>query len=350
MDRRPVSHTGRWSVTRRVMCLAVPLVVMSVVMPAPAVIVALAVVLAFPAMAIRQCRRRQGQREGSQGKCDGHHAFHVSLLFAKNATPVYAGPTEPHLNGNSRMLKLIEHGPVHEIRMDRPPVNALNPELVDRLRESLETAGREADGVVLSGRDGMFSAGLDVPALLALDRAGMGAFWQSFEALLRTIACMPVPTAAAITGHSPAGGAVMALFADYRVMSRGQYRIGLNETQVGLSLPGFIHHALVRLVGDHRAERMIVSGALLSPEQAQGFQLVDALEDDAGATVTAAVNWCTELLRLPRQTMRANRAAMRRSLTTLFEQDNDEAAFLSVWFSDETQATLRALAAKLGKG
>ncbi len=247
------------------------------------------------------------------------------------------------------MLNIIEHGPVREIRLQRPPVNALDPALVDALRDALETAGREADGVVLSGRDGMFSAGLDVPTLLALDSDAMGAFWRAFEALLRTIACMPVPTATAITGHSPAGGAVMALFTDYRVMSRGDYRIGLNETQVGLALPDFIHEALVRLVGAHRAERMIVSGALLSPDQALDHQLVDALADDAEATVTAAVNWCEQLLKLPRRTMLANRATMRRSLTELFEHERDEADFLGVWFSDETQATLRALVARLKK-
>jgi enoyl-CoA hydratase/carnithine racemase len=156
---------------------------------------------------------------------------------------------------------------------------------------------------------------------------------------------------AALTGHSPAGGAVMALFCDHRVMSRGPFKIGLNETRVGLSLPNFIHGALVRLVGPHRAERLIVSGSLLAPEEALEVGLVDELAEDPQTTVAAARQWCEGLLQLPPNALRNNRRAMRASLTALFDSDpeQDHEAFLDVWFSDETQATLRALVASLKK-
>ena len=68
------------------------------------------------------------------------------------------------------MLNITDHGPVREIRLDRPPVNALNPELVNQFTDALNQAAGECDAVILSGREGMFSAGLDVPALLQLDR------------------------------------------------------------------------------------------------------------------------------------------------------------------------------------
>ena len=71
------------------------------------------------------------------------------------------------------MLEITDHGPVREIRLNRPPVNALNPDLVALLTEQLNTAGDAADAVIVSGRAGMFSAGLDIPALLPLDRAGI---------------------------------------------------------------------------------------------------------------------------------------------------------------------------------
>ena len=78
------------------------------------------------------------------------------------------------------MIEIIEHGRIREIRLNRPPVNALNPELVDNLTAALEVANSECDAVVLSGRQGMFSAGLDVVELLQLDRQAMttdGAHW-----------------------------------------------------------------------------------------------------------------------------------------------------------------------------
>jgi hypothetical protein len=82
------------------------------------------------------------------------------------------------------------------------------------LREGLAAAlaeGREA--IVLSGAPGRFSGGLDVPALLRLDRAGITEAWMTFFGLLRELASSPVPIIAALTGHSPAGGTVLALFA-----------------------------------------------------------------------------------------------------------------------------------------
>lgn len=249
------------------------------------------------------------------------------------------------------MLDIIDHGPIREIKLNRAPVNALNPDLVGQLDQAFRAAGAEARAVIFSGREGMFSAGLDVPELLQLDAGEMGRFWRSFAGLLETIGSLQVPTVAAITGHSPAGGAVMALFCDYRIMAAGRYKIGLNETRVGLMLPGFIHQALVRLVGPHRAERLIVSGALVDPEQALHFGLVDEVASNPAETVAAALAWCQELLDLPTRAMTQNRKTMRASLVELFAgaAEAEHEAFLEVWFSEETQATLCALVASLKK-
>src|SRR6185369_17057957 len=106
-----------------------------------------------------------------------------------------------------------------------------------------------ARGIVLSGREGMFSAGLDVPTLLQLERDHLRAFWNDFFGLCAALARSSIPVVAAVTGHAPAGGAVLAIMCDYRVMARGPFRIGLNEVQVGLSVPECIQAALRRLVG-----------------------------------------------------------------------------------------------------
>jgi len=249
------------------------------------------------------------------------------------------------------MLNLTDYGPIREISLARPPVNAFDAGLVAALTEALGTAGREASAIVLSGREGMFSAGLDVPALLMLDRKAMGDFWRAFHGLLETLARSPVPVVAAITGHCPAGGAVLCLYCDYRVMTRGEYRIGLNETRVGLSLPPSIHRALVRLVGERLAERLVVSGALVSPGEALQVGLVDELAESPEAAVSAALDWCETLLTLPARTMARNREIMRASLTSLFDESAEKYhdAFLEIWFSPETQATLQALVASLKK-
>ena len=136
------------------------------------------------------------------------------------------------------MLEVIKHDAIHELRLARPPVNALDPALVRALRDAIASSQQVgARGIVLSGHEGLFSAGLDVPVLLMLPRDALRAFWGDFFGLCADLACSPVPTVAAITGHAPAGGAVLSIMCDYRVMADGAFRIGLNETQVGLAVP-----------------------------------------------------------------------------------------------------------------
>lgn len=248
------------------------------------------------------------------------------------------------------MLNRIEHdGDIVELSLTRPPVNALNPELVSALDEALKTAFEEnAAAVVLSGAPGMFSAGLDVPALLALDRAGMRDFWSRFFDLLKTIAGAPAPVVAAFTGHSPAGGTVLGLFADYRVMADGDFKIGLNEVQVGLVVPPLIHFALARLIGAYPAERHLVAGRMISAGEARDVGLVDELAP-VDQVVEKALAWCRYHLSLPRHAMLGTRQLTRAELVDRFDVSGamDVDGFVDFWFRDETQGALRAMVAKL---
>lgn len=248
------------------------------------------------------------------------------------------------------MLDILPHeGGIHEIRLARAPVNALDMSLVTALREAIVDApGNGARAIVLSGAQGMFSAGVDVPALLQRDRDGVGEFWTGFFALCGAIAASPVPTVAAITGHSPAGGAVLTLFCDYRVMAHGVYKIGLNEVQVGLSVPEPIQFALRRVVGAWRAERLLVAGALIDAEQAHAIGLVDELAT-VEQVVTRAVLWAGELLKAPSGAMLRTRAIARADLLAVWGDTTGllGADFIDGFFSEETQATLHALVARL---
>ncbi|GAA0241189.1 enoyl-CoA hydratase/isomerase family protein [Rhodanobacter caeni] len=247
------------------------------------------------------------------------------------------------------MFDLFPHEhDITEIRLNRPPVNALDTALLVTLREALEQAPANGQrGLVLSGAQGLFSAGVDIPALLALDRDGVRRFWHEFFALCSTLARLPIPIVAAITGHSPAGGAVLALFCDYRVMAQGPYRIGLNEVQVGLIVPQSIQHALRRVVGTYRAERLLVSGAMIESDAALACGFVDELTV-AEQVTTRALHWLGELLALPSQAMLATRALARADLVAAVDPDTlplDD--FLDAYFQPEAQAVLQQLLARL---
>lgn len=247
------------------------------------------------------------------------------------------------------MLDIIHHDAIAEIRLARPPVNALDLELLHALRGSLDTVVREgARGIVLSGAQGMFSAGVDVPALLQADRDGVRAFWRAFFGMGCALAQSPVPVVAAITGHSPAGGAVLSLFCDYRVMAEGPYRIGLNEVQVGLTVPDCIQFALRRVVGAYRAERLLVAGAMIDSAEALACGFVD--ETTAiDQVVTRARVWLEDLLTRPAHSMLATRRIARADLMAAWS-DVDALPiddFIEGFYHPQTQATLQALVARL---
>jgi enoyl-CoA hydratase/carnithine racemase len=253
------------------------------------------------------------------------------------------------------MIETLDHpteaGLVREIRLDRPPANAFNPPLVETLDAALAAAGEEAQAIVVSGRPGMFSAGLDVPELLRLERDALSRFWQSFTRLLKRVAQAPVPVVFAMTGHAPAGGIVLAVFGDYRIMPRGDYKTGFNEVQVGLVVPPPVHLALLRLIGAHRAERILVAGEMMNAQRALDIGLVDELADDPASVVQRAIGWCGRLLALPRPAMLHTRAMARADLRRIFDNSSEFGVerFVEGWFSEATQSTLRALVARLGK-
>jgi len=251
------------------------------------------------------------------------------------------------------LVERISHGPIVELKLARAPVNALNPELCGDLRAALKAAvDGGAHGIVLSGGPKVFSAGLDVPFLLSLgeDRDTLFAAWSEFFNAARDLAECPVPIAAALAGHAPAGGCVLALCCDFRVMARGPFRMGLNETQVGLAVPEAIQYLLRRVVGPHKAERLIVAGAMPEAQQCLELGMVDALTD-AGEVVTLAVNWANELLALAQGPMLATRKLARAELVAALEAFDDAQLeiFIEGWYSADTQAALDLVMQKLGK-
>lgn len=247
------------------------------------------------------------------------------------------------------MITTIDHGAVREVRLARPPANALSPELMSALEQAVVGAPQEGvRALVLSGTPGLYSAGLDVPLLLTLDRPALAAAWRTLYTLMRALASSSLPIAAAITGHATAGGTVLPLFCDYRVCAAGEWKIGLNEVQVGLPLPPVIHAALRRLVGDRHAERLAVGGLLIPPAEALSLGLVDEITPPE-RVVERAVEWCQSLLALPPQAMNLTRQQARAGLIALFDQalGGELDQVVERWWSEEAQSVLRGLVARL---
>ncbi len=247
------------------------------------------------------------------------------------------------------MLKVTDHGEIIELRMDRPPANALNIELVQRIADAHALACEQgAKAIILSGREGMFSAGLDVPELIDLDRDGMYRFWSGFLGLTRILAASPVPVVAAISGHSPAGGTVLAIHCDYRIAVTGDFKMGLNEVRVGLPVPSAILFAYTRLVGNRLAQQYAVGGRLLPVTEALSVGLVDALCPQE-ELIAQALDWCRSIISLPPIAMSQTRKLCKAPLIEALDNADDIDFVTDCWFSAETQAAMRSLVNELKK-
>jgi 3,2-trans-enoyl-CoA isomerase len=210
----------------------------------------------------------------------------------------------------------IQGPPIRVVQLARPPVNALNSDLLRALVTAVESAAKESTAVVITGRAGVFSAGLDIRAMLSLDRAGISDIFVQLWRAARTLAFSPVPIIFGLTGHSPAGGTVLAIQGDYRVMAQGDFRIGLNEVQVGL-FPGSLIHGIYRRLVGGRSSQLLTRGALMDPAEALRIGLVDEL-CDVTATQERALAIAREFCALPREPMIRTRTMVRKDLQELF--------------------------------
>jgi len=125
-------------------------------------------------------------------------------------------------------------------------------------------------------------------------------------------------------------------------MAEGPFRIGLNETQVGLAVPEAIQYLMRRIVGAHRAERLIVAGAMIESAQAHALGIIDELAPQEAVGETALA-WLKSTTALPQGPQRISRAIARADIIQAldgFAGDQME-QFLQGWYSEETQRVLQ---------
>jgi Delta3-Delta2-enoyl-CoA isomerase len=167
-------------------------------------------------------------------------------------------------------INTIQHDQHLLISLNRGKANPINMQMVLDLREAFKDLAQnpELKGAILTGQPRYFSAGLDVVELYDYDHATMREFWVQFSALIVDMVSLPKPLIAAISGHSPAGGCVLALCCDQRLMAEGPFRIGLNEVPVGIVVPPSIYFLYAAVMGEGKAYHHLLNGSLMLPEEA----------------------------------------------------------------------------------
>lgn len=165
------------------------------------------------------------------------------------------------------------------IGLDRGRSNAMHLEMIRELSQEIKTAEEDPsiEAMILHGKESFFSSGLDLITLYDYDEKTIRTFWEEFFDLTYTLASFTKPSVASITGHSPAGGCVLAICCDYRVMAEGDYIIGLNEVPVGLIVPASIFELYSFWIGQAQAYRFLLAGTLHKPNEALSIGLVDEI-------------------------------------------------------------------------
>jgi len=248
------------------------------------------------------------------------------------------------------MIKTDINGDIGIISIDRPPVNAINPELVSSLSQALDSfkSDDNINGVVLQGRDGIFSAGLDITHLFPKDREYIDSFWKDFSTLLVNMFSFPKPLYSSIGGHCPAGGTVMVIMSDYRIMSKGNYVIGLNEVDVGLTVPYGIGMVFQYVVGMRNAEELLLKAKLISPDEALRVGLVDELCDPETLLDTTLERIAVASDLYSAQQTKTKQILREQTLNVVQQNfDRDAQLILDSWFSESGQRRLEALFNKL---
>ena len=135
------------------------------------------------------------------------------------------------------MIKYSQVDDIAFLTMDDGKVNAISPSMCTALNGGLDRAAGDADAIVITGRTNVFCGGFDLNIIRGEDEILKSRMRQSGMELLKRLYLLPQPIIFAVTGHAIAMGALLLLAGDLRIALDGKYRIGLNETSIGLSLP-----------------------------------------------------------------------------------------------------------------
>lgn len=248
---------------------------------------------------------------------------------------------------------LVERSGDHAVlKLNRGKANPINMQMVEELRGQLASLADDDSvrGVIFTGGEGIFCAGLDVIELYEYNEKTLTAFWIEFGTLVRELVAFPKPLIGAISGHAPAGGCVFSMPCDYRIMVDGRARIGLNEVAVNVVLPSVLYDLMAFCVGTAQAYELVMTGKLLLPSEAKRVGLVHDV-CPAEKLMARAEAKLAEYLKANDNVWRATKRNIRAPLLNCFDRDFDEVygRTTDYWWSDEGREVIGGFVASLKK-
>jgi enoyl-CoA hydratase/carnithine racemase len=228
--------------------------------------------------------------------------------------------------------------------------NALSSEVLDQIERLIDGFERSASrAAVFTGYERFFSAGLALPLLIDLERPAMKAAIEKFARVMMRVFACEKPIIAAINGHALAGGCVLALQCDWRIMVNDpSAKIGLNETQLGIGLPAIVIEPLRMQVPAASIVPIAYEGSVFAPDAALRVGLVNEIVPTADLLAHARAKAKT-LADLPPAGIAQVKRAVRRPAIERMERVAAEETelWLDSWFSPGARDRLRDAVARL---
>jgi enoyl-CoA hydratase len=231
---------------------------------------------------------------------------------------------------------MAESESVRVIRLECGKANAIDEALLATLTSELDkAAAEEASAIVLTGYGKYFSAGLNLTELPST-REGMLAFAETFDRALLHLLQFPLPTVAAINGHTIAGGCVLACACDVRIGADSTYRVGVSEVDIGVVFPAAALAVVQNAVHPSRVTDVILGARLMSPNEAQKVGILhDVVRADR--LMKVATDTAERLGAKPQPGFQLTKRALLADLVERIESRSLAARekFVDMWFSDE---------------
>ncbi|KDR09023.1 enoyl-CoA delta isomerase 1, mitochondrial-like [Zootermopsis nevadensis] len=209
-----------------------------------------------------------------------------------NSVRHFVARSQREFSSNGKLVDVAvnENTGISTVTMQRLPVNSLNLELLQELYSVLDTLEKDRSrGMILtSASPTVFSAGLDILEMYKPKQDRAVAFWTTLQDVWLKLFGSSYPTVAAINGHSPAGGCLVALSCEYRVMVGPKYTIGLNETQLGIVAPKWFQFSMKNVISSRQAELALTTGRLFTTDEALKIGLIDEVATDKADAIAKA--------------------------------------------------------------
>lgn len=253
------------------------------------------------------------------------------------------------MKSSTQSVTLTRDGPIGVVRLEREHGNAINDALVESLVATLAEAENDPaiGGVLLTSGGKIFCPGLDLTELTALDRESMERFMRRFSAAVLTLYTFPKPVVAALHGHALAGGCVLALCSDWKVLRRGAVT-GLNEVKVGVPLPFGVALIVREAVPKNKIAEVALLGRNFADEAAIAAGLADELADAGEVEAVSRVR-LDEFISKDAMAFAVTKRYLRAGVVERIRASNRLLIpeWLDGWFSEGTTARIREIVAQL---